>query len=466
MDLPGQPVASVPPVKKSPLLLILLTLVGLVILGAGGYWAAQKFNLLKPASSGPVALTWWGLWEGESTVKPLIDQYQAAHPNVKINYIFQSQREYRERLQNALSQGSGPDIFHLHNTWVPMFKSNLAPIPPAVYSAQAFESAFYPVAKSDLRLGSSYVAVPLEFDGLGMFINEDLLSQAGKAVPQSWEELRQTAIDLSVCDTQDGKCRAGGRVLVSGAALGTADNVDHWQDIVAVLLLQNNVNLNSPSGKPAQDVLDYYTVFNRTDGVWNSTLPNSTTAFANGKLAIYFGPSWRAFDILALNPKLKFKIYPVPQLPVDPALGEKPVTWASYWAEGVNIKSAHAKEAWDFVGWLSAKEQLPKLDEQAGASGRTFGEPYSRADMASLVQADPDGGAYIRQAANARSWYLASFTWDGPTGINSRLSQYFADAINGVNQGKSTEEAVKTLSSGINQVLSQYGLVAPAPAAK
>ncbi len=406
------------------------------------------------------------MWEANSTVKPLIDEYQTAHPNIKINYIFQSQREYRERLQNALSQGAGPDIFRIHNTWVPMFKANLTPVPPEIYSAQTFESTFYPVVKTDLRIGTNYVAVPLEFDGLAMFINQDVLTSAGKTVPQSWDELRQTAIDLSVCDTEDGKCESGDRVLVSGAALGTTDNVDHWQDIISILMLQNNVNLNAPSGKPAEDVLEYFTVFNRTDGTWNSTLPNSTTAFANGKLAIYFGPSWRVFDILAINPQLKFKTYPVPQLPLDPALGEKPITWASYWAEGVNAKSTHAKEAWDFIGWLSAKESLQKFYQQAVASGRPFGEPYSRVDMASLLQTDPYAGAYISQAPNAKSWYLASFTWDGPTGINSRLDQYFTDAVNGVNQGKSTTEAIKTLSAGINQVLSQYGLVAPAPVTK
>ena len=446
--------------------MILISVLALILLGGGAFLAMKIFGVFKPKSAESVTLTWWGLWEADSTIKPLIDEYQTTHPNIKINYIFQSQREYRERLQNALSQGSGPDIFRIHNTWIPMFKAQLAPVPPQVYSAQTFEATFYPVAKTDLRVGSNYVAVPLEFDGLAMFVNEDLFTAAGKTVPQSWEELRQTAIDLSVCDTEDGKCRSGDRVLVSGAALGTVDNVDHWQDIIAALMLQNNVNLNAPSGKPAEDVLEFYTVFTRTDGMWNSTLPNSTTAFANGKLAIYFGPSWRVFDLLAINPQLKFKTAPIPQLPLDPALGEKPITWASYWAEAVNVKSAHASEAWDFISWLSAKESLQKFYQQAVASGRPFGEPYGRMDMATLLQADPYAGAYISQAPNAKSWYLASYTWDGPTGINSRLSQYFTDAINGVNQGKPVTEAIKTLSGGINQVLSQYGLAASAPAAK
>lgn len=455
---------TVTPPPKLPFKPILFALLALILVGGGIFAAIKYLGVLQPKNSGAVTLAWWGLWESESVVKPLIDEYQTDHPTVKINYTFQSQREYRERLQSALSQGTGPDIFRLHNSWVPMFKADLSPIPASVYSASIFESTFYPTAKADLRLGSNYVAVPLEIDGLGMYVNEDLLSQAGKSVPQSWEDLRQTAIDLSVCDTETGTCKAGDRVLVSGAAMGTADNVDHWQDVLAVLMMQNNVNLNAPAGKPAEDVLDYYTIFAKTDGTWNSTLPNSTTAFANGKVAIYFGPSWRVFDILAINPSLKFRVYPIPQLPIDPARGEKPITWASYWAEGVNAKSTHTKEAWDFIQWLSTKDTLQKFYQQQVASGRKFGEPYSRQDMAALIQADPYAGAYISQAPVAKSWYLASFTWDGSTGINTRLSQYFADAVNGVNQGKSATEAVKTLSAGINQVLSQYGIQAAAPA--
>src|SRR3990167_683408 len=205
MDLPSQPVSLVqpptpvvpppppppPPVpvgmsKKPPIKMILISVLALILLGGGAFLAMKIFGVFKPKSAESVTLTWWGLWEADSTIKPLIDEYQTTHPNIKINYIFQSQREYRERLQNALSQGSGPDIFRIHNTWIPMFKANLAPIPAEVYSAQTFEATFYPVAKTDLRVGSNYVAVPLEFDGLAMSVNEDLFSAAGKTVPQSW----------------------------------------------------------------------------------------------------------------------------------------------------------------------------------------------------------------------------------------------------------------------------------------
>jgi len=455
MDPVPQPTTPNPP-PKSPFTGIIVAIVVILVLVIGFFVARFIFQLNKKSQA--VELTYWGLWESESVIKPLIDEYQSTHPKVKINYIFQSPREYRERLQTALSMSKGPDIFRLHNSWIPMFKNDLSPIPPTVYSASEFESVFYPTVKSDLRLSGNYVAIPLEIDGLAMFINDELLDKSGQSVPATWEDLRTAAKSLSVCDSEDGTCSSGDRILISGAALGTADNVDHWQDILAILMLQNNVNLSAPAEGPAEDALSFYTVFTRSDRIWDSTLPPSTRSFAAGKLAIYFAPSWRVFDLQAINPQLKFSVHPLPQLPLDSARGEKPVTWASYWVEGVNKKSLNSAAAWEFLKFLSSKESLAKLYQQAVISGRSFGEPYSRKDMTDSSQfVQP----YLSQAPNARSWYMASDTFDGPTGINTRLSAHFAAAVNSVNQGRSPAEAVKTLSAGINQVLSQYGLASP-----
>lgn len=405
----------------------------------------------------PVTVTYWGLWEPEEVMKPLISEFETAHPTIKINYVFQSQREYRERLQNALAAGRGPDVFRIHNTWLPMFRQELSPVPASVMSASEFEASYPPVMSYDFRLGGNYMAVPMMYDGLALYTNDELFNQGGKTVPTSWEELRKTAIELSVCDSADGRCTRGDKILISGASMGTTDNVDHWQDILGIIMMQNNVNLSSPQGQSAEESLQYFTIFNRADHIWDSTLPSSTSLFAAGKLAMYFAPSWRVFEIKNTNPKLKFSVHPLPQLPLDLSRGEKPTTWATYWAEGVSKKSKVSDAAWEWVKFVSSKDSLMKLYKTASGI-REFGEIYPRTDMqASLVSA-PYVGAIVSQADNARSWYLSGFTFDGPTGINSKISNYFADAINGINQGRQASEVTKTLSAGINQVLSQYGL--------
>ena len=330
-----------------------------------------------------------------------------------------------------------------------MFKSELATVPTNVMTAGEFSQTFYPVAVSDLTSGTGFIGIPLEYDGLGLYINNQIFEASGKTVPATWDDLRQTAIELTVKDDQ-------GIIQQAGAALGRTENVDHWQEILALMMLQNGVRMTNPTGKLAEDALDYFSVFSSVDGVWDETLPSSTTAFAGGKLAMYLAPSWRVFEIKAQNPNLDFKVVPVPQLPKQSS-SEANVAYATYWVEGVWAKSPNADTAWDFLKFLATRESLQKM-YTAAARTREFGEPYPRVDMQSLLVADPLAGAFVAQAGEAQSWYLASRTFDGPTGINSQISAYFEDAVNAVNEGGRSTKVLETAAAGVAQVLTQYGL--------
>jgi multiple sugar transport system substrate-binding protein len=433
-----------PPAKGSPKVIILVVLAMAIILII---FLVSKLFSKKVVTSGEI--TWWGLWEDESTAGSLVAEYEAVNPKIKINYVPQAKQDYRERLTNALAKGTGPDIFRFHNSWVPMFKEELDPVPASVMNASDFATTFYPVVASDLALETGFVGIPLEYDGLALFINEDIFALAGKSPPTTWDDLRQLAIELTKKDEQ-------GTIIQAGVALGRTENVDHWPEILALMMLQNGVNLATPTGKLAEDALTYFTVFSTVDGVWDATLPASTAAFAGGKLAMYFGPSWRALNILEQNPALKFRTVALPQLPKG-GTTQSDVAYASYWVEGVWARSQNKETAWDFLKFLSTRESLTKM-YTAAARQRLFGEPYPRVDMADLLKNHPVLGPIITRAPSAQSWYLQSRTWDGPTGINSLINKYFEDAINAVNSGTPAAKALEPVSQGVSQVLSQYGL--------
>ena len=415
---------------------------------------ALVFLVIKliPGSSGGASgqITWWGLWEDSSVVEPLITAYQSSHPGVKITYVQQSQQDYRERLTNSLAKGTGPDIFTFHNSWVPMFRNDLDSLPATVMNPADYAKTFYRVASSDLSSGNSIVGIPLEYDALTLFVNEDIFNAAGKTPPTTWDDLRVLARQFTIKDDQ-------GAITQAGVALGRTENVDNWQEILALMMLQNNVDLSNPTGINAEGALTFFTNFARVDGVWDATLPPSTQAFSAGKLAMYIGPSWRYFEIKAANPSLNFKTAPVPQLPKD-SPSQPDITYATYWAQGVWAKSTNKAAAWDFLKFLSTQDSLQKM-YQSEATTRSFGEPYPRTDMATLLADHPILGPVISQAPGAESWYLASRTFDGPTGINTQLSNYFGDAVNAVADGKeSVTQALATCAQGVTQVLSQYRL--------
>lgn len=464
VDLPLPPpiMAVTSPAKpKFSIKSILLILAGLALLAVAAFFIINFWNKNKLAKA-PITLTYWGLFEPSSVFQQVIADFEKEHPRIKINYTQENLKMYRERLQAALERKEGPDIFRIHQSWIPMLGNLLAPIPITAYNAAAFEETFYPSAKATLNYKGQYVAVPLMVDGLALFYNEDIFKAAGKVPPKTWGELKKVACELTVKDEQ-------GKIRTAGVALGMTANIDHWSDILGLMMLQNGADLANPafcdksSGEPicfGKDALTFYTIFASgqacneegigVGSVWNSLMPTSTYAFATGQLAMYFGPSWRVFDIKTLNDKLNFKIIPVPQLQGGN------INWASYWVEAVSLDSKHQTEAWDFLKYLSSKEVLQKLYQAESALRLYFGEPYPRVDMAELLKTQPYVGAFIEEAPLAKNWYLSSGTSDG--GINSQISKYYEDAVNAVNQGQDPLQSLTTATQGVNQVLRQYGL--------
>jgi len=81
-----------------------------------------------------VELAYWGLWEPTSVMQPIIDEFENKYPNIKIQYSQSTFTNYESRLYTRLQQASSsndpaPDIFRIHNSWLPKYYSYLSPLP-------------------------------------------------------------------------------------------------------------------------------------------------------------------------------------------------------------------------------------------------------------------------------------------------------------------------------------------------
>lgn len=126
-------------IKKSPFKK-LFPLIILLVFGVGFLFLITKvvLPLVKKSKNGgsaevdeveKITLTYWGLWEAEEIMNPIIAEYQETYPNIIINYSQQSYKDYRERLQSALARDEGPDVFRFHNTWLVMLKKRAGASP-------------------------------------------------------------------------------------------------------------------------------------------------------------------------------------------------------------------------------------------------------------------------------------------------------------------------------------------------
>lgn len=393
-----------------------------------------------------VTLKYWGIWEPSTVMNPVIEEYKKIKPNVTIVYEKKPPQQYRETLQSFITQGKGPDVFVFHNTWTPMIKAELAQMPSSVMNSSTFSKTYFPAALVDLRNSDKkLVGIPSGIDGLALYYNEDILKAAGFTTPPAtWQELVRVATQLTVRD-------ATGNIRTAGVSLGTASNVDHFSDILGLMVMQNGGDLKNPIDKASADALEFYANFAKgVTKVWDETQPASTVSFAGGNLAMYLAPSWRAIEIKNANPTLNFRAAPVPQLE-----GGK-IAWASYWATGVSAKSANQKESWEFVKYLQEESTLIKLYSEAAKSpGRFFGEPYPTTSLATKLTSDPIVGAYVADAPFMRSFPMASQTHDN--GLNDQIIKAYEDAINAVVGGTPAQNALDTAAKNIQNTLTRYG---------
>ncbi len=450
----NNPLKFLPIIGGGLLLLVVIFFAISKVLGGGG--SSTSVSTSSPSSDGTkassapaaakapskqVVLTYWGLWEPKETMTEVLQKFESDHPGVLVNYVKQSPTDYRDRLQSALVSGNGPDLFRFHASWVPMLKTNLSPVPSSVMSSAEYKSTYFPVVSEQLQYKGNFVGMPLMYDSLVLFYNKDILKTANEQPPKTWAELKSLASKLTI--------RSGDKVSRGGLAIGNASNVEHFSDIVGLLMLQNGADLTDPSSKEAQEAVQFYTNFIKSNPVWSDELPSSTVAFARGEVAMMFAPSWRAHEVIAMNPDLEFGTVRTPKL------ADNETTWATYWAEGVNVQSDNKDEAWALLQYLSSEEVLKKLYSDQSQI-RTFGEPYPRVDMVSSIS-DQYVSAVYDGAENAEGWYLNSYTHDN--GLNDQLIKYYEDAINAVLEGKKIDDVMETVSLGTNQVLRQFGFV-------
>lgn len=391
----------------------------------------------------PVTLTYWGLWEDKQTIQPIIEAYQKAHPLITITYTKMDSAQYREKLVERIRNGKGPDIFRFHNTWVNMIKEVLTPLPKSIMSDADFQKSFFPIFDKDLKVGNDYVGIPLYIDNLVLLYNKDLLKKAGISVPpKTWDDIVTYAPQLTVVDQNN-------TIINAGIALGTAENIDHFSDILGMLFLQNGVDIRNVNSSEGVQALEFFRKFAEPpNNVWDETMPSSITAFVNQKVAMIFVPSWQIHSIRAMNPELQFAATSVPIVPQGQL-----VTLATYWVEGVSRGSKYQTEALNFLKFLSEKENMTILYKEQ-VKTRQFGEAYSRVDLSQELLKEEYVSAVIEQAPYSKTLPVVSRTFDN--GINDEIIIYLRNAVNSTINGISYKEALDTAQKGIVQVLDKF----------
>src|SRR5512139_492245 len=85
--------------------------------------ATTQAPVVTEAPAEQVTITVWDYYGEATPIKPLVEPFQAAHPNIKIDYQSLDWDTTFEKLNVVLSGGEAPDVVTVDMTWIPGFAS-------------------------------------------------------------------------------------------------------------------------------------------------------------------------------------------------------------------------------------------------------------------------------------------------------------------------------------------------------
>ena len=429
-----------------------------------------------PKSKYQVYLDVWGTFDNSDAYSEVFNAYNNVNPNISlVNYRKITLESYKEDLLSALAAGTGPDVFMIHNSWLPDFQDKIIPAPDDLLIEQDFRNNFVDVVADDMIVDGKIYGVPFFVDSLGLYYNKDIFNAAGITRPPStWEEFDKAVKALTQIDEF-------GNIKQSAAAMGTAYNtngainVNRAPDILSLMMIQNGADMSigkenrvtfaevgaehDVADAPGEKALRYYTNFavaGTPQYTWNKNQNYSIDEFFEGTTAMTINYSYHYDTIKAKNAKLNFAVADVPQVSLG-IIGDQ-ANFANYWVfvvaknkvptqpndpKAIRITDdMRINESWQLLRSLSfpsgkgvvltnaiTKERLmytPEFDFTEKYLEKT-GKPAARRDLIEKQKTDVRLGAFARGNLIARTWWRHDS--DSVDGI-------FYDMIDRVNTGQ------------------------------
>jgi len=420
-----------------------------IIIIAGGLFLIIVLVLIiiffRRQSAGPVGgvtgeIVVWGVFDNKRNMKTVIDTYNQKSPGVKVIYIEKDPNTYEQDLVNALATPNAPDVFMIHNTWLPKHVNKFLALPAGAMNFEDYRALYPDTVIQDFAPDGRIYALPLYLDTLALFYNEEIFDQAGIPLPpRTWEEFQALIPKLREVDPRTG------RIKKAAAAIGGSNqSVNRASDLLSLLMLQtgtemvsggkiDSLSFNSPSGVEA---LQFYTSFADPKNpyfTWDDTFMYSIDGFAAEDVAMMFNYSHQAALLKQKNPFLKFAVAAMPQ----PASSTSAVNYPNYWGFAVGAKSKSWRAGWNFVLSLAREPAVARAYLEA------TGRPPALRTLINETLNKPALEVFARAALTARSW---------PQIDNVVVENSFSEAIKAVLSGRPALNALGEARAKIRRV--------------
>jgi len=335
-------------------------LVQVVFLAAGGVAAGPS----QAASEVTLSL-WTGFPETEPFYKAAAADYAKTHPNVKVTILSTTLREHEQKLSAAVPTGTGPDIYDVGSNISAKFIDGgfLDPNPPNV-DRYLKSGAWSPFVVNYMTINGKTYGLPLD-DGsrASLFYNKTLFREAGIGQPPAtFTELMADARKLVKVDASGKMTRSGISLRLSGQGSGITEKFRFILEPAGGSLIVRTASgkwHNGFDNEAGRATLQFYVDAVQKYHVDDPKIQHDADAFVAGNTAMLMREAWVIGEINDKNPKLDYGVVPIPKWKRSRMLLQP---FGFY----VNKTSANKDVAWDFLQFLTSKENAIRLTTMTG----------------------------------------------------------------------------------------------------
>ena len=382
-----------------------------------------------PATAEKVVLRVWDTFteEGQSAgMDKMIEQFQATHPNIKIQRDAQTIDDLRPVVQTALGAGNGPDIIYYDSG--PGYAGVLAdaglllPLDDA-YAEKGWTDRIYGWTKDRVTFDGKTYGIGNELEFIGVYYNKNIFTELGVSEPTTYEEF------LQICD----KAEAAGYTPIAFA------DGPKWPAYHQFSIMANNI-----AGQEKLDSILF------GDGSWNDpdivkaiktffvdmnqagyflkdttaiTYEDGNAVFYNGQAAMDITGTWLLSEMSnnATDFEVGFFFFP--------SIDGKPVMPPGGMGSGyfVNAKTQYPEEAVEFLDFMFSEE-----------GGKIWLEDLSIIPSIAVPTADLNLTPLMKFAVNAVTTVPLGYNIDVLAGDNFNTAQ--GDGYQAVLLGLKTPE--------------------------
>lgn len=318
--------------------------------------ATLKYDPAVPVNSGDaIEINFWYPEDVKGICEEFTAKYTAMHPNVTFKATVSPWDDYWTKLPIAITNGTGPDVFWMHNAYTDTMVPITAPMPESVFPLDQLNADFRQVDLHQIDGKLYYIDTGL-MSSVIMY-NKTMWAAAGLTdadIPQTWDQLVAAAKKMTTTD-------AAGNIIVSGFNYNGENN---FANLLGALNYQKGMFAFSEDSKTSIynnpvtiENMEYLKSWYDVEKIGDTKGVLNREALGQGTAAMIFDWTWVPGYLAETFPDTQVGIFPVPSFDGNPAAFDRNNGECT---PCVSAKASDAAKAvsFDFIKYLLADDDF------------------------------------------------------------------------------------------------------------